>query len=250
ADDHWHEPTQSRIVTYRSVQDRIDFVADQAEHWARLRHTAPSERRIAIILANYPNRDGRIGNGVGYDTPASTMAILRALEGAGYRVGNFPAGGNELIEALQAGVTNALHARAKGICRSGGWLEIATYLKHFASLPHVVREEVRDRWGFPEGDPFFEDRGFHLPVKTYGNVAVAIQPARGYNIDPKSTYHDPALVPPHGYFAFYFWLRHCFGADAIIHNGKHGNLEWLPGKATALSSSCYPEAALGPMPQL
>jgi cobaltochelatase CobN len=84
----------------------------------------------------------------------------------------------------------------------------------------------------------------------YGNTAVAIQPARGYNIDPKSTYHDPALVPPHGYLAFYFWLRHVFGAHAVIHNGKHGNLEWLPGKATALSAECYPEAALGPLPQL
>ena len=80
--------------------------------------------------------------------------------------------------------------------------------------------------------------------------AVAVQPARGYNIDPAETYHDPALVPPHGYLAFYFWLRTEFGAHAVLHNGKHGNLEWLPGKALALSAACYPEAALGPLPNI
>ena len=123
-------------------------------------------------------------------------------------------------------------------------------MKHFESLPEPIRRQVLQRWGVPERDAFFRDGAFSLPAKIYGNVAVAIQPARGYNIDPKSTYHDPALVPPHGYFAFYFWLRHVFGAHAVIHNGKHGNLEWLPGKATGLSSSCYPEAVLGPLPQL
>jgi cobaltochelatase CobN len=81
-------------------------------------------------------------------------------------------------------------------------------------------------------------------------VMVGIQPARGYNIDPKETYHDPDLVPPHGYLAFYAWLRESFGADAVVHMGKHGNLEWLPGKALALSETCCPEAVLGPVPHV
>jgi cobalamin biosynthesis Mg chelatase CobN len=89
------------------VPDRIDFVADLAANWARLGRTPKAERRVAILLANYPNRDGRIGNGVGYDTPASTLAILNALAEAGYRVDGIPASGNALIEALQAGPTNA-----------------------------------------------------------------------------------------------------------------------------------------------
>jgi len=124
------------------------------------------------------------------------------------------------------------------------------YDRHFAALPQSVRTQITARWSGPERDPFFADGAFRLPVALYGNTAVAIQPARGYNIDPKSTYHDPALVPPHGYLAFYIWLRHVFGAHAVIHNGKHGNLEWLPGKATALSAECYPEAVFGPLPQL
>jgi cobaltochelatase CobN len=244
ADDHWDERTQCRIVTYRPVPDRVAFAADLAAAWVGLRRTQPSERRVAIILANYPNKDGRIANGVGYDTPASSIAILRALTEAGYNVGGIPSDGNGLIEALQRGRTNA-H-------RHGSTTTLAAedYRRHFAALPADVHSAITERWGAPERDPFFADDAFALPVLIYGNVAVAIQPARGYNIDPKATYHDPALVPPHGYLAVYFWLRHHYGVQAVIHNGKHGNLEWLPGKATALSASCYPEIAFGPLPHL
>ena len=113
-----------------------------------------------------------------------------------------------------------------------------------------MRAQITARWGGPEKDPFFREGEFHLPLRPYGHVACGIQPARGYNIDPKSSYHDPALVPPHGYLAFYIYLREVFGVQAVIHNGKHGNLEWLPGKATGLSAECFPEAALGALPQL
>jgi cobaltochelatase CobN len=265
ADSLWHEGTQCRIVTYKPVPDRVEFVADLAANWVRLRRTPPSERKVAIILANYPNKDGRIANGVGYDTPASTVAILQAMQGEGYAVGDFPETGNGIIEELQSGPTNAgwpeKDRRVKpgegevdkfspcpGLTRASFALE--DYEAHFANLPQAVRTRITERWGDPSADPFFAGGAFHLPIRLYGNAAVAIQPARGYNIDPKSTYHDPALLPPHGYLAFYFWLRHQFQAHAVIHNGKHGNLEWLPGKANALSPECLPEIALGPLPQL
>src|SRR5690606_8671991 len=106
------------------------------------------------------------------------------------------------------------------------------------------------QWGPPESDPFVFIDSFQMPLHQFGNVVLGIQPARGYNIDPKSTYHDPALVPPHGYLALYIWLREVFGAHAVIHLGKHGNLEWLPGKALALSANCFPEAVLGPVPDI
>jgi cobaltochelatase CobN len=244
ADDHWDERTQCRIVTYRPVPDRIAFVAQLAANWIDLRRSKPADRRIALILANYPNKDGRIANGVGYDTPASTIAILRVLKDAGYGIGDIPADGNALIEALQKGRTNA-HRHG-----SETTLSAEDYDRHFAALPASVRREISERWGAPEKDPFFSGGAFQLPLLICGHAVIAIQPARGYNIDPKATYHDPALVPPHGYLACYFWLRHHFKVQAIIHNGKHGNLEWLPGKATALSSSCYPEVAFGPLPHL
>ncbi len=151
----------------------------------------------------------------------------------------------ELIARLLAGPTNRYpEASAEET------LSFAEYSAFFATLPTSVQQAVGSRWGAAERDPFFRpgrlDCGrFAVPGFRAGNVAVLIQPARGYNIDPKATYHDPGLVPPHGYFAAYAWLADEFRADAVIHLGKHGTLEWLPGKALALSAECVPEAVLG-----
>ncbi len=240
ADDHLHAATECRIVTYKPVPDRIEYVADLAARWAALRTTPNPEKKLAIILANYPDKDGRVANGVGYDTPASTIEILRALSAEGYGASTFPSHGNDLVQAMIA-------ARKTG---TGIAFSLTDYQRHFSALPEAIRTQMIARWGEPEADPHFSKGAFQLAIVTYGNIACAIQPARGYGIDPKSTYHDPALVPPHFYLATYFWLRHHFGAQAIIHNGKHGNLEWLPGKALALTAECWPEVALGPMPQL
>ena len=238
--------TQSSVVCYRPVADRTQFTAELAAAWARLARTAAAERRIAIVLANYPNRDGRLANGVGLDTPAGTIGLLRAMQDAGYAIDGLPADGNALIRALQSGPTNRIGAAGGG----GEAFSLGAYWRAFEALPADVRRAVAGRWGRPEDDPFFADSGFALPVLRYGNCVVAIQPARGYNIDPASSYHDPDLVPPHGYFAFYAWLRHAYDAHAVVHMGKHGNLEWLPGKSVALTASCYPEATLGALPNI
>jgi cobaltochelatase CobN len=242
--------TEADLVGYRPVADRVGFVADLARNWARLRAKPVAERRVALILANYPNRDGRIGNGVGLDTPASAISILQALARAGYRIADEPEDGETLVRRLFAGPTNA-NPRMPG----EESLSFADYSVFFATLPAVVQAEVTARWGSAERDPFFRpgrlDCGrFAIPGFRAGNVAVLIQPARGYNIDPKTTYHDPALVPPHSYFAAYVWLGEDFRADAVIHLGKHGTLEWLPGKALALSPECFPEGVLAPLPHL
>jgi cobaltochelatase CobN len=129
-------------------------------------------------------------------------------------------------------------------------LSIAAYRAAFASLPETARAAVAERWGEPEDDPFVRDGAFRLAVHLFGNLAIAVQPARGYNIDPKTSYHDPALPPPHGYIAFHIWLARAFGAQAVVHVGKHGNLEWLPGKAVSLSPACFPEICAGPLPQI
>ncbi|HEX9771331.1 MAG TPA: cobaltochelatase subunit CobN [Kiloniellales bacterium] len=240
--------TQAPIVAYRPVADRVAFVAELAANWLRLADTPPAERRVAIVLANYPNRDGRLGNGVGLDTPAGTLEVLRAMAGAGYATGELPADGQALIERLAAGPTNSLRDRRDRA--AGERYALRDYQAAFASLPAAVREAVTARWGAPEDDPFVADGDFVLAAFRLGNVVIGLQPARGYNIDPQASYHDPDLVPPHGYFAFYAWLRRAVGVDAIVHMGKHGNLEWLPGKALALSAGCYPEAAFGPLPHL
>ncbi|BDA82578.1 cobaltochelatase subunit CobN [Aureimonas sp. SA4125] len=243
----WDAACEIDIVAHRAVPDRVRFVADLAAAWATLRATPAPERRVALLLANYPNRDGRLGNGVGLDTPAGTIEVMRAMLAAGYRVDAIPEDGNALIEHLMAGPTNA-GTRARKIRET---LSLTAYRAFFAGLPAAVQAAVTDRWGAPEDDPFVDPAyGFALPVMRFGHLVVGVQPARGYNIDPKETYHSPDLVPPHNYLALYAFLRREFGMQAVIHMGKHGNLEWLPGKALALSEECFPEAVLGPVPHL
>ncbi|NKK26925.1 cobaltochelatase subunit CobN [Rhizobium leguminosarum] len=237
---------ETNIVASQADAGRVRYTAELAANWARLRKTSAGHRRIALVMANYPNRDGRIGNGVGLDTPAGTVEVLKAMRVAGYPVAEIPADGDALIRHLMEGPTNS-GSEGKIIRET---LSLSLYNSFLESLPSKIQDEVRARWGNPQDDPYFREGVFALPFARFGEVLVGIQPARGYNIDPKESYHSPDLVPPHGYLAFYAFLRRAFGAHAVIHMGKHGNLEWLPGKALALSESCYPEAILGPLPHL
>ncbi len=237
---------EANIVGHEPLEDRVRFAASLAVNWATLRRAQPAERRIAIVMANYPNRDGRLGNGVGLDTPAGTVEVLRAMANEGYVVGDIPEDGDALMRYLMAGPTNAA-SRDREVREQ---ILLKDYNAFFDSIPKRIQDEVAGRWGAPEADPFFLDGAFALPLARFGEVIVGIQPARGYNIDPKESYHSPDLVPPHGYLAFYAFLRRQFGAQAIVHMGKHGNLEWLPGKALALSETCYPEAIFGPLPHI
>lgn len=247
------QATQCDVVTYVPLADRVEFMAQLAANWAALRRKSPAKRRVAIVLANYPNRDGRVGNGVGLDTPAATVEVLRALTTAGYRTGDVPADSADLMRLVQQGATNDLSARLGRDVRET--LSLPDYMAFFNSLPDAVKTAVTKRWGEPQADPHFVPGrltcgDFVISALRFGDVVVGVQPARGYNIDPASSYHDPDLVPPHGYLAFYAWMRDGFRADALIHMGKHGTLEWLPGKSLALSNACFPEAVFGPLPHL
>jgi cobaltochelatase CobN len=241
------DATECPIATYQANGGRVAFVAQLAANWTRVRRTPEAKRKVALVLANYPNKDGRLANGVGLDTPASTVNALRILAEAGYAVTDVPDDAADLMARITDGPTNWLTDRAD---RAGGeTLPLDTYLAQYKALPWALRLQIEDRWGAPEDDPFFED-GFKLSIHRFGNAVVGLQPARGYNIDPTETYHAPDLAPPHNYLAFYFWLRTAWGAHAVVHMGKHGNLEWLPGKSVALSETCLPEAVLGPMPHV
>jgi len=242
--DIWHERTQCPLSANQPHLEGVAAVAELSSNWVALRHAEPCERKVGIVLANYPIRDGRIANGVGYDAPQSTVEILNYLKGDGYALNLLPEHGNALVEALQNGPTNAHPERGT----SPAQLTVSEYENLFGALPKDVQDEVLKRWGSPTTDPFVRDSVFHLPVLSFGNAVVMLQPARGYHLDAEASYHDPDLVPPHAYLAAYLWMRHQFGAQAIIHNGKHGNLEWLPGKANALSSTCYPQLLWGNLP--
>jgi cobaltochelatase CobN len=243
------ERSQSDVVCYRAQPDRMDFVAELARRWTDLARVPNAEKHIALILANYPTRDGRIGNGVGLDTPAAALNILRALRQEGYPLpAELPQSGTALIQLLLGGVSNDLDTIDQRPCQQSLGLE--DYLAMFNALPEANRQAVLARWGAPEHDPMFRSGRMMIAGLRLGLTFVGIQPARGYQVDPSAVYHDPDLVPPHGYLAFYFWLRNTYGAHGVIHVGKHGNLEWLPGKGVGLSQHCWPDALLGPLPNI
>jgi cobaltochelatase CobN len=241
--------TEVDVVRYQPDAERIAFVAELSRRWCRLRKLDDADKKLALILANYPVSEGRIGNGVGLDTPASVVGILRMLRDAGYRLTEpLPADGDALLGLLTQGVTNDPAVRDLRPALQS--LSLDDYRVQFARLPAAARDALNAHWGPPEQDPTLRRGRFMIAGWRCGNVFVGIQPARTRTANDYASYHDAEQVPPHAYLAFYFWLREQFGIDAVVHVGKHGNLEWLPGKSVALSDACWPDAILGPLPHL
>lgn len=242
-EEAWNDRLETSVVVYQPRRDRVEFVAELAANWVKLCKTPPQQRQVALILANYPNKNGRLANGVGLDTPASCVEILKALKQAGYQINDIPETGDDLIFRLTSGITNDPESwELRSVFQS---LSLEDYRDYFYSLPLDVQTGIEQRWGKIEN---LETQRFPISGIQLGNVFVGIQPSRGYDRDPSLNYHAPDLEPTHDYLAFYYWLRQRFEAKAIVHVGKHGNLEWLPGKSVALSENCYPEVALGAMP--
>jgi cobaltochelatase CobN len=246
SESHFNERCEVPVVQYSLHHERALFVVKLAKAYVALATTDNSLKRVALILANYPTKDGRIGNGVGLDTPQSTINILTALKKAHYPVTDIPSDGTQLIHELLGSITNNPNTLHQLPCWQS--IDLESYLSHFETLPLENQKAVLDKWGHPQKDPKYRNGRLMLAGIRLGETFVGIQPARGFNVDLLANYHDPDLVPPHSYLAFYFWLRHEYKVNAVIHVGKHGNLEWLPGKGTALSETCWPDIALGPMP--
>ncbi|MGB8278252.1 MAG: cobaltochelatase subunit CobN [Methylovirgula sp.] len=223
----------TRLV-HRPEHSRIGFVADLALAWANLRRRPRAERKLACILSDYPAKAGRAGYAVGLDTPASLAEIGALLGREGYSI-------DPVADA------NALMRELAESAPKEAW-PLADYLNAFSALPATLRDSVTEVWGTPDNDPLCDGTMFRFRALRLGTMLVAVQPDRARSETRKASYHDAALPPCHGYIAFYLWLRHSEAVDAIIQLGTHGTLEWLPGKAMALSEACAPEALLGPTP--
>jgi len=242
--------------------ERLAWIAELVENWIQLARTPAGERRVALVLANYPTRNSRLANGVGLDTPASTVLMLRWMAQAGYRLQG-PAGpegsrpqlpeqGDVLIQQLLAGRSNDPES---GHRPPLDHLPLVEYEAWYGELPLAARERIEAVWGEPAGDEGLEASAEGTPAFAvrglrFGQVVVVIQPERGYGRQPELRYHSPDLPPTHAYLAQYLWLRRRFACQVVVHVGKHGNLEWLPGKGVGLAATCFPEVALGPMPHL
>jgi cobaltochelatase CobN len=236
---------------YEPDPELCRHLARMAVAHGRLRSIPPSKRRLAIVLSNYPSKRSRLANAVALDTPKSAIALLHALQKAGYEVARIPPDGDSLMAELASlGVYDSDRCTAAELSKASANLSVDEYLSAYRELPADFRSEVERVWGPPPGDLFVHEGSFAIFGLDLGNVFVTIQPTRGYGENPVAIYHDPKLPPNHHYLATYFWIRHVFGADAIVHLGKHGTLEWLPGKAVGLSLSCAPQAVLGELPLL
>ena len=229
--------------------DRVARVAGLALRLARLRRLPNHDKRIAFVLTNSAGKAGRIGNAVGLDAPASLIGVLEAMRRHGYKVTDLPADGDSLIHALIARCSyDENYLTADQLANATGRVPIEAYAAWFDELPEVQQERMLRQWGPPPGEAYVHDGAIALAGLELGNVLVALQPPRGYGMDPDAIYHRPDLPPPHNYYAFYRWLRDVWRADAIVHFGKHGTLEWLPGKGVGLSAECFPDSILADMP--
>jgi cobaltochelatase CobN len=237
------------VSAYRTLDDRVERVAGSAVRLGRLRHTAPAEKRLAIVLSAYPTKRSRLGNAVGLDTPASVIRLLHALRDAGYAVDRIPRDGDALMAELIDAFSYERETLTRDqLTRAAGRLSGAAYDEWFATLPASVQAALIDAWGPPPGSVYRDGDDLVFAGLDLGNVLIAVQPPRGFGENPIAVYHSPDLVPTHHYLAFYRWLDSGFGADAVVHVGKHGTLEWLPGKGVGLSGACYPDLALGDVP--
>jgi cobaltochelatase CobN len=260
------------LPSYVPDHERCRRVAEIAVNHARLRHIPIEQRRIAIVLSAYPTKHSRIGNAVGLDTPVSVIKLLRAMRAAGYDLGapgELP--GTEPIEPVEGERpdTTAGNALIHALIAAGGqdpeWLTAEqlsgqpvripteTYRRWLSELPADLVAAVTEAWGEAPGELFIDrsrNPAGEIVAATLqaGNVAILVQPPRGFGENPIAIYHDPDLAPSHHYLAVYRWLEREFGAHAMIHVGKHGNLEWLPGKNLGMSASCGTDAALGSLP--
>ncbi|MFC8502853.1 cobaltochelatase subunit CobN [Pedococcus sp. NPDC057267] len=259
------------LPRYVADPERCARVAKIAVNHGRLRHVPTAHRRVAVVLSAYPTKHARIGNAVGLDTPVSTVRLLRAMADAGYDLGTPGAiPGLHAVEPVEgeAPDTTAGNAFIHALIAAGGqdpdWLTqeqvegfhvripASTYAGWFEQLPHDLRAAMIAHWGEAPGSLYVDDSAAEPEIAcaamVSGNVVVLVQPPRGFGENPIAIYHDPDLPPSHHYVATYRWIEEEFGAHAVVHVGKHGNLEWLPGKNLALSPSCGSDAALGSLP--
>ena len=252
------------LITYSADPERCARVAGLAVRHARLRRVPAADKQIALVFSAYPTKHARIGNAVGLDTPASAVALLRAMRERGIDIGEVPgvdAGdGDALIHALiERGGQDPDWLTEETLARNPIRVSAADYRRWFATLPADLADAVVRHWGPPPGELFVDrthdpDGEIVIAGMTSGNVVILVQPPRGFGENPVAIYHDPDLPPSHHYLAAYRWLDGEFGgaaafkADAVIHLGKHGNLEWLPGKTLGMSSDCGTDAALGDLP--
>jgi cobaltochelatase CobN len=239
----------NELIEYEPLPDRVARIAQIASRFARLKRLNNADKRIAFVFTNSNSKASQIGNAVGLDAPASLMRILQAMQATGYNIGDLPESGTALIhELIDRCAYDNTYLTSEQLNHAIGRVPAAQYQAWFEDLPVEMQQKMTAQWGAAPGEAYVHDGHITLAGMELGNSFVALQPPRGYGMDPDAIYHQPDLPPTHHYYALYRWLRDEWKADAIVHVGKHGTLEWLPGKGVGLSENCFPDALLADMP--
>jgi cobaltochelatase CobN len=236
----------------RSIEDRVNRISTLAVAWAKLRMTPPNERKIAVIFHMYPPTNDRIGGAAGLDSFESVKNCLVEMDKEGYVMDRVPTTGKEILDEILAGLTTDFEWVPKDEIekRAADLIGLKKYIEWYNALTDKARAGIVHSWGDPPGIIATHEDQFIVPGVRNGNIFIGIQPNRGQHDQAETLYHDPTVVMPHAYLAYYRWLKYDFKADCIIHMGTHGTLEWLPGKGNGLSADCYPDVVLDTMPNV
>lgn len=237
---------------YIPIPDRVEQAVSLALNWAKLRRKPNPEKKVAIIFHHYPPRNDRIGCAAGLDSFASVHNLLKAMVNEGYSLEETYANGQELAEkVLQGMTTDRRFLGPKEMAKKAvGQVEPQEYKPWHEALPPKNKSQMTKDWGAMPGELYVEKGKILIPGIINGNVFISMQPPRGFLEQVDKIYHDPLLSPPHHYLAFYRFIKNIFKADIVLHIGKHGSLEWLPGKGAGLSAECYPELAIMDLPNV
>ena len=233
-----------------AIEDRCDAIVEMAYRWAMLRHIPNKEKKVAILIYMYPPRQDLAGGGYGLDTLQSVSDMLRWFEKEGYSLDWMPENGKDLAQRLLDGVTNDNEWKSDHQLRHASidLIKPEQYMEWFSKIAESAQKRFTEAWGKAPGDYHMLDGCQLIPGIVNGNLFIGFQPDRGKC--STGSYHDPWTAPPHQYLGVYRWLKEVWGADAVIHMGTHGTLEWLPGKSVGLSRECDPDIVLGKLPNI
>lgn len=237
-------------IRFAPIGERIIRMVGKAKKWAQLRRKANKDKKIAIIFHNYPPTNASIGSAVGLDSIESVRLLLKEMRKQGYQIETIPEAGTAFINQLTKNATNDLELLTEQQIKGAKKLSAAAYKNFFAGMPEENRQQLEKDWGQAPGTVMHFEDSLLVAGTMNGNVFVTVQPARGFGTAPDKVYHSPFVAPTHHYLGFYYWLREIWHADAVVHIGTHGNLEWLPGKSAGLDVKSYPDLALGDLPNI
>ena len=235
------------ISNYKFDKKGLNWLVQFVSNYIKLRNLKNKDKKIAVVMSNYPVKNGRIGNGVGLNTPNSIINILNWFKDEGYKISDadLPINSLELMSMLVKSRTNdTLSVNNPPL----DFLTLSDYEHYWNRIPKISRNKIIKRWDVPSNSIDLEEKGFAICGLKFDNICLLIQPQRGYDSQSINDIHSPDLPPPHRYLAHYFWIYNIFKSDAICHIGKHGTIEWLPGKSIGLSEKCFPQIICPPIP--